>query len=90
MTIYELKLYVVRRTPKSKVVVDKLVKILEEEIQGRYRLEIIDIIENPELAERAKILITPTLHKIAPEPASKIIGDLSDKKTILLALGLTA
>ena len=90
MTMYELKLYVVGRTPKSIDVIEDLVKILEDGLDGHYHLDVIDIIESPELAEEARILATPALEKVAPGPVTKIIGDLSDKERVLLTLGLTA
>ncbi len=90
MTMYELKLYVIGRTPKSIEVIEELVRLLEDALEGHYDLEVIDIIESPELAEKDKILATPALEKVSPEPVRKIIGDLSDKERVLLALGLTA
>ena len=86
--MYEFRLYVVGRTPESLMVTDELVKLLEDALDSDCSLEVIDVIENPELAEKAKILATPTLVKVAPEPVKRIIGDLSDKETILPALGL--
>ncbi len=90
MTMYELKLYVIGRTPKSVDVIEELVRLLEDALDGHYDLEVIDIIESPELAEKDGILATPTLEKVSPEPVRKIIGDLSDKERVLLVLGLTA
>jgi circadian clock protein KaiB len=88
--MYELKLYIVGRTPKSIKVVSSLKQLLEDALKDRYSLEVIDVIENPELAEQGGILATPTLEKVSPEPARKVIGYLSDKETVLTALGLTA
>ena len=88
--MYEFKLYVVGRTPKSIDVVEELVQLLEDALDDHYHLEVIDIIESPALAEKAKILATPSLEKVSPEPVRKIIGDLSDKERVLLTLGLTA
>ena len=62
---------------------------MEDALNSNCSLEVIDVINNPELAEKAKILATPTLVKVAPEPVRKIIGDLSDKEMVLSALGLT-
>ncbi len=90
MTMYELKLYVIGRTPKSIEVIEELVRLLEDALEGHYDLEVIDIIESPELAEKDGVLATPALEKVSPEPVRKIIGDLSDKERVLLALGLTA
>ncbi len=89
MTMYEFKLYLVGRTPKSLMIIEELTKLLKDAFGDHYSLEVIDIIENPELAEKAKILATPTLEKVAPEPVRKVVGDLSDAETLLPALGLT-
>ena len=88
--MYEFKLYVVGRTPKAVEVVEELVRLLEDALDSHYYLKVIDIIESPELAYKDKILATPALEKVAPEPVRKIIGDLSDKERVLLALGLNA
>ena len=90
MAMYEFKLYVIGRTPKSIDVIEELVQLLEDALNSHYHLEVIDIIESPVLAEKAKVLATPSLEKVSPEPARKIIGDLSDKERVLLSLGLTA
>ncbi len=87
--MYEFRLYITGRTPKSVEVIEQLEQLLEDALDGHYNLEVINIIEGPELAENAKILATPTLEKVAPEPTRKIIGDFSDKETVLSALGLT-
>ena len=88
--MYEFKLYVVGRTPKSVDVIEELVQLLEDALNSYYHLDVIDIIESPELAEKDGILATPALEKVSPEPVRRIIGDLSDKERVLLALGLTA
>ncbi len=88
--MYEFRLYVLGRTPKSVEVIEELVKLLEGALDSHYHLEVIDIIESPELAEKAKILATPTLVKASPPPEKRVVGDLSDKEKVLLALGLTA
>jgi len=90
MTMYEFRLYVAGRTPKSVEIIEELIKLLEDALDGHYHLEVIDIIESPQLAEESKILATPALEIVSSEPVRKIIGDLSDKETLLLALGLTA
>ncbi len=65
-----------------------LKNILEEEFQGIYALKVIDVLQNPQLAEEDKILATPTLSKILPPPVRKIIGDLSDRERVLIGLDL--
>ena len=84
-----LKLYVTGKTKKSEEAIKNLKKILNEELKGLYKLEVIDVLESPQLAEEDKILATPTLAKILPPPVRKIIGDLSNKERVLLGLDLT-
>ncbi len=62
---------------------------MESTFDGHYNLEVIDIIENLEMAEKDNILATPTLVKSSPPPERRIIGDLSDRKKVLLNLGIT-
>lgn len=74
--IYRLRLYVTGRTPASQRAIANLEQICAAELQGRYEIEVIDVLEHPQLAEYEKILATPTLVKQLPEPVRKIIGDL--------------
>jgi len=83
-----LKLYVTGQTPRSQQAIDNLRGILEGELAGRYELEIIDVLEKPQLAEDEKILATPTLIKELPPPLRRVIGDLSDRDQVLLGLDL--
>ncbi|WP_448563087.1 circadian clock protein KaiB [Trichothermofontia sp.] len=85
---YILKLYVAGNTPNSVRALKMLKNILEEEFQGIYALKVIDVLQNPQLAEEDKILATPTLSKILPPPVRKIIGDLSDRERVLIGLDL--
>jgi circadian clock protein KaiB len=86
LTRYLLKLYVTGRTPRSERAVANLRRICEEELHGRYELQIIDVLEQPQLAEDEKILATPTLIKRLPPPLRRVIGDLSDREKVLLGL----
>ena len=90
MTMYELKLYLIGRTPKSLTVIEEVARLLEDAFDSHYNLEVIDIIESPELAEKDKVIVTPTLERVSPEPVRRIIGGFSDKERVLLALRLTA
>ena len=83
---YLLKLYVTGKTPRAELAIANLRRVCEEELEGRYQLEIIDVLEQPQLAENDKILATPTLIKQLPLPLRRIIGDLSDKDKVLLGL----
>lgn len=88
MADYVLKLYVTGKTPRAEVAIANLSRICEEELGGRYELDIIDVLEQPQAAEDAKVLATPTLIKALPPPLRRVIGDLSDKEKVLLGLDL--
>ena len=85
-----LKLYVTGKTPRSERAIANLRRICQEDLQDQYELSIIDVLEQPQLAEDEKILATPTLTKELPPPLRKIIGDLSDIEKVLLGLDLQA
>jgi len=85
---FVLKLYVTGNTPRAEKAISILRKICDEELEGKYRLHVIDILEHPQLAEDEKILATPTLVKELPEPLRRLIGDLSNKEKVLLGLDL--
>lgn len=88
MTRFKLRLYITGRTPQSQRAIDNLRAICEAQLAGVYEVDVIDVLEHPALAEREKILATPTLVKRLPEPVRKIIGDLSDRERVLLGLDL--
>lgn len=83
---YLLKLYVSGASPRTEQAIGNLKRICENELQGRYDLEIIDVIERPDLAESARILATPTLIKQLPPPLRRVIGDLTDTEKVLVGL----
>lgn len=83
-----LRLYITGKTPRSEQSIADLHRICEEEFAGQYRLDVINVLERPRLAEDEKILATPTLIKKLPPPLRRIIGDLSDKEKVLLGLDL--
>ena len=85
---YELRLYVAGQTPKSVLALANLRQICEEHLQGRYEIEVIDLVENPQLAQGDQILALPTLVRRLPEPIKKIIGDLSNTDRVLVGLDL--
>jgi circadian clock protein KaiB len=88
MVKYVLKLYVTNMTARSERTIANLRCICAEELAGEYELIIIDILEQPQLAEDDKILATPTLIKVLPEPRRRVIGDLSDTEKVLLGLDM--
>jgi circadian clock protein KaiB len=84
--IWELRLYVAGQTPKSVQAFANLKKICEEYLAGKYRIEVIDLLENPQLAQGDQILAVPTLVRKLPPPLKKIIGDLSNTERVLVGL----
>ncbi len=85
---YRLRLYVAGQTPKSILAFRNLKVICEEHLQGRYEIEIIDLVKTPQLAQGDQILAVPTLVRRLPEPITKIIGDLSNTDRVLVGLDL--
>lgn len=85
---FTLKLYITGKTPRTERAIVNLRQLCEEELAGCYELEIIDILEHPQLAEDERILATPTLIKQLPPPLRRVIGDLSDRDRVLLGLDL--
>ncbi len=81
-----MRLFVTGASPRTGAAIANLRRICEEELDGRYDLEIIDVLEFPELAEDERILATPTLIKSLPPPLRRVIGDLSNKEKVLLGL----
>ncbi len=86
--MWELRLYVAGQTPNSIRAFANLKKICEEYMAGQYRIEIIDLLVNPQLAKGDQILAVPTLVRKLPEPVRKIIGDLSNTERVLVGLDL--
>jgi circadian clock protein KaiB len=86
--VWTLRLYVAGTTPKSARAFANLKKICDEHLAGRYRLEVIDLMENPQLAQGDQILAVPTLVRHLPAPIKKIIGDLSNTERVLVGLDL--
>lgn len=85
---WELRLYVAGQTPKSISALSNLKKMCEEHMAGRYRIEVIDLVKNPQLARSDQILAIPTLVRRLPEPMRRIIGDLSNKERVLVGLNV--
>jgi len=86
--IWELRLYVAGQTPKSLVAFANLKKICEEHLKGKYHIEVVDLLKNPQLAGGDQILAIPTLVRKLPPPLKKIIGDLSNTVRVLVGLDL--
>ncbi len=84
----ELRLYVAGKTEKSIKAFANLKSYCEEHLKGLYSIEIIDLLENPQLAEGDQIVAIPTLVRKVPLPIRRIIGDLSDKERVLVGLDI--
>jgi circadian clock protein KaiB len=85
---YILRLYVNGQTPKSAKALTNMQKICEEQLKGRYKLEVIDIVEKPQSLRSDQVVAIPTLIKKLPPPIVKIIGDMSDVERVLVGLNI--
>jgi len=85
---YKLRLFITGTTPRSTRAIENMRRICEENLQGRYDLEVVDVYQNPEATRELQIVATPTLVKILPEPLRRIIGDLSDEERVFAGLDL--
>jgi circadian clock protein KaiB len=83
---FELRLYVAGQTRKSLTAIANLKRICEDHLQGRYTVEVVDLLEHPQLARGDQILAIPTLVRKLPQPIKKIIGDLSNAEKVLVGL----
>jgi len=83
---WNLRLYIAGQTPKSMVALANLRRICEEYMNGRYTIEIIDLMANPRLAQQDQIVAIPTLVREIPSPLKRIIGDLSNTERVLVGL----
>ena len=86
--VWNLRLYVAGQTPKSIRAFTNLKELCEEHLKGRYKIEVIDLMENPQLARGDQIVAVPTLVRKLPQPVRKIIGDLSNSVRALVGLDL--
>lgn len=85
---YILRLYITGMTPNSKRAVENVKNICEEYLKGRYELDVIDVYQQPLLAEKEQIIAVPTLIRTRPKPLRRLIGDMSDTKKVLLGLDI--
>jgi circadian clock protein KaiB len=87
-TVVVLRLYIVGGAPNSVQAIANLEAICREYLKDGHRLEVVDVLEHPGRAMAEGVLVTPSLAKLAPLPAANIVGNLSDKTKVLLALGV--
>jgi len=85
---WDLRLYVAGQTARSAIALQNLKRICETHLKGKYRIEVVDVMKNPRLAQGDQILALPTLVRKLPEPMKKIIGDLSNEERVLIGLDL--
>ncbi len=86
--IWELRLYIAGQTPKSILALKNITKYCREHLEGKYTIEIVDLMVNPRLAEGDQIFAIPTVVRKFPEPLRKIIGDLSNEEKVLVGLNI--
>ena len=89
-TVVVMRLYIADNAPNSVRAVANLEAICKEHLKGQFKLEIIDVLEYPQRALADGILVTPSLTKVSPSPGARIVGNLSDKSSVLSALGIRA
>ncbi len=87
---WELRLYIAGQTPKSVLALSNITRYCKEYLSGKYSIEVIDLLKNPQLAEGDQIFAIPTLVRKFPEPLRKIIGDLSNEERVLVGLNIRA
>jgi circadian clock protein KaiB len=85
---YTLRLYVIGTSPQSIRAISNVKTICEEHLQGRYDLEVIDLYQQPQLAQGEQIIASPTLIKKLPLPLRRVIGDMSNEERVLVGLDL--
>ena len=86
--VLELRLYVAGQTPKSLAALANLKRICDEHLKDKYRIEVVDLVRHPQLAQGDQILAIPTLVRRVPKPLRKIIGDLSNTERVLVGLDI--
>ena len=86
--VWELRLYIAGQTPRSVAAFANLKRLCEEHLPGRYEIEVIDLMQHPQLAAGDQIVAIPTLVRKLPEPLRRIVGDLSNTERALVGLQL--
>lgn len=87
---WELRLYIAGQTPKSILALKNINRYCKENLEGKFTIEVIDLLKNPQLAEGDQIFAIPTLVRKFPQPIRKIIGDLSNEERVLVGLNIRA
>lgn len=87
---WNLRLYVAGQTPRSVTAFSNLKRLCEERLAGRYKIEVIDLVKQPQLAQGDQIIAIPTLVRKLPEPIKRVVGDLSNIERVLVGMDLQA
>jgi circadian clock protein KaiB len=87
-TVVDLRLYIAGGAPNSVQAIANLEAICREYLKGGYRLEVVNVLEHPQRAMAEGVLVTPSLAKVSPLPVANVVGNLSDRNKVALALGL--
>ena len=87
-TVVVMRLYIAEGAPNSVKAISNLQDICKQHLPEGFKLEVIDVLEFPLRALADGILVTPSLTKVSPSPAAKVVGDLSDRSSVLVALGI--
>lgn len=87
-THFVLHLYVAGTNPRSLLAVERVTRLCEAHLAGRYELEVVDIYQHPALAEEDQVIAAPTLVRSLPAPLRRLVGDMSDEGQVLLAIGI--
>jgi circadian clock protein KaiB len=87
---YIFQIFITGNTPRSEIALANLQRMCQHYLTEPWEITVVDVLEQPQLAEEAKILATPTLLKVSPPPVRKVIGDLTDVERVLAGLGLYA
>jgi len=85
---YILRLYIAGQTPNSLVAISNLKQLCEDKLRGKYHIEVVDLLKNPQLAKGDQIIAIPTLVRRLPPPVKKIIGNLSKTESVIVGLDL--
>jgi circadian clock protein KaiB len=85
---WQLRIYVAGETDKSRKAIENLRKVCEEHLKGKYEIEVIDLVKNPQLAAKDQIFAVPTIIRKLPEPLKKLIGDMSVSEKVLVGLDI--
>jgi circadian clock protein KaiB len=85
---WRLRLYIAGQTPKSITALTNLKRLCEQHLAGRYRIEVVDLADQPHRASQDNIVVVPTLVRLLPHPVRKVIGDLSDSRKVLVRLNM--